>query len=52
LNGGNSSDPTGSSLNYFWNQTAGPEVTLRDSTSSNPTFTAPEVNEQTDLRFE
>jgi len=52
LDGGNSSDPTGSSLNYFWNQTAGPEVTLRDSTSSNPTFTAPEVNEQTDLRFE
>jgi len=52
LNGGNSSVSDGSSLIYQWNQTAGPEVTLSDSTSSNPTFTAPEVNEQTDLTFQ
>jgi YVTN family beta-propeller protein len=52
LDGTNSSDPNGFELSYFWNQTAGPEVTLSDSTSTNPTFTAPEVNEQTDLRFE
>ncbi len=51
LNGSNSSDPNGSQLSYFWDQTTGPEVTLSDSTNSNPTFTAPEVNEQTDFTF-
>jgi hypothetical protein len=49
LDGSNSTDPKGSSLTYFWNQTSGPEVSLSEQSSSNPTFTAPEVNEQMDL---
>jgi YVTN family beta-propeller protein len=51
LDGSNSSDLNNSPLTYFWNQTSGPEVTLSDLTSPNPTFTAPQVNEQTDLTF-
>lgn len=52
LDGSNSSDPNGSPLSYQWSQSAGPEVSLSDSSSSSPTFTAPEVNEPTDLIFE
>jgi hypothetical protein len=52
LDGSNSSNSSGSPLTYSWNQTSGPEVTLSDPTSSNPTFTAPEVNEQTELTFQ
>jgi hypothetical protein len=52
LDGSNSTDPNGSSLTYSWNQTSGPEVNLSEQSSSNPTFTAPEVNEQTDLTFQ
>lgn len=52
LDGINSSDSNGSPLTYSWNQTSGPQVTLSDSTASNPTFTAPEVNDQTDLTFQ
>lgn len=52
LDAGNSSDPKGSSLAYFWNQTSGPKVTLSDPTASNPTFTVPEVNDQTELTFQ
>ena len=44
--------PYDSALTYLWTQTSGPEVTLINSTSSNPTFTAPEVNEQFDLTFQ
>lgn len=52
LDGSNSSDPNGSRLSFFWNQLAGPEAILSDSTTSNPTFLAPEVNEQTDITFQ
>lgn len=52
LDGSNSSDPHGSRLSYSWNQTTGPEVTLSDSTISNPMFTAPEVSEQTEVTFQ
>ena len=52
LDGSNSSDPSGSPLSYVWTQTSGPVVQLSDSGSSNPTFTAPETNEQTNLKFE
>jgi LmbE family N-acetylglucosaminyl deacetylase len=41
LNGSKSSDPNGDLLSYKWTQTAGPSVTLSDSTSPRPTFTAP-----------
>jgi hypothetical protein len=36
----------------LWTPISGPEVTLSDSTSPNPTFAAPETNEQTDLVFQ
>ena len=52
LDGSGSSDPRNQTLTYQWTQTDGPEVTLSDPTSSNPTFAAPETNEQTDLKFE
>jgi len=52
LDGSNSSDPNGSPLTYLWTQTSGPEVILSDPTSSNPTFTAPQVNEQSDVTFQ
>ena len=52
LDGSNSSDPNDSPLTYSWAQISGPEVTLSDSTSPNPTFVAPETNEQTDLAFQ
>jgi hypothetical protein len=52
LDGNNSSDPDNSQLSYFWNQTRGPEVTLSDPTSSNHTFTAPEIIEPIDLTFQ
>lgn len=41
LSGSASSDPDGNTLTYSWTQTAGPSVTLSDSTSVSPTFTAP-----------
>ncbi len=52
LDGSNSSDPNGSPLTYSWTQTSGPKVTLDDSTSENPTFTAPETSEEFDLTFQ
>ncbi|HET6590458.1 MAG TPA: hypothetical protein VFG45_09860 [Candidatus Nitrosocosmicus sp.] len=52
LNGSNSSDHNGSSLSYLWTQVSGQPVELSDSTTSNPTFTAPEVNDYTDLTFQ
>ena len=41
LNGSGSSDPNGDLLSYQWTQTGGPSVTLSNSTSARPTFTAP-----------
>lgn len=52
LDGGNSSYPGDTPLTYSWNQITGPEFTLSDPNSPNPTFTAPEINEQTDLTFQ
>jgi len=52
LDGSNSTDPNGSVLNYVWIQTSGPDVTLSDTNSPDPTFIAPEVNEQNDLTFQ
>lgn len=48
LDGSNRSDhdPDGSTLNYSWNQTKGPEVILNDATIVNPTFTALATNTQ------
>jgi hypothetical protein len=34
-----------------WTQTGGPKVTLSDSTSQNPTFTASRATEQSEITF-
>lgn len=52
LDGSNSSDPNNSALDYSWNQTNGPKVTLNDANSVNPTFTAPEITTQVNLTFQ
>ncbi|MEN8692424.1 MAG: PKD domain-containing protein [Desulfobacterales bacterium] len=46
LDGSNSSDPNGSIATYFWEQTAGPAVSLSNSTTAQPTFTSPNVGLQ------
>jgi subtilisin family serine protease len=51
LDGSGSTDPNGSPLTYSWTQTSGPSVTLSSSTSSNPSFTAPQPSATTNLVF-
>ena len=43
-------DP-GDKLIYLWKQIAGPAVKLTNSTSTNPSFTAPRVSSDTQLKF-
>nr|NIQ38343.1 hypothetical protein [Pseudomonadota bacterium] len=43
LDGSNSSDPDNWVASYLWEQTSGPQVTLSDPNSAQPTFTAPDV---------
>lgn len=45
LQGSGSTDPDGFVLEYDWVQTSGTPVALSDSTSAQPTFTAPNVSE-------
>jgi subtilisin family serine protease len=52
LNGTGSSHPEGESLTYSWAQTSGPDLSLTDTDTATPEFTAPEVNNPTDLTFE
>ncbi|MFY0563280.1 PKD domain-containing protein [Archangium lansingense] len=42
----------GATLIYTWTQVGDPKVTLRDSTSATPSFTAPEVEANTELTFQ
>lgn len=51
LNGQGSVDPVGGGLSYQWTQTLGPSVTLANATTSQPSFTAPQVPSATTLRF-
>jgi subtilisin len=51
LDGRGSTDPNNSPLTYSWTQTSGPSVTLSDTTSPNPTFTAPKPSATTNLVF-
>src|SRR2546428_1433984 len=44
LNGAASSDPDGDTLSHSWTQTAGPTVTLSNSNTVTPTFTAPQIS--------
>jgi hypothetical protein len=51
LDGSGSSDPDGGALTYEWSQTDGPAVALSSTTAESPTFTAPDVDADTDLTF-
>jgi len=51
LDGSDSYDPNLDQLTYSWEQVSGPSVTLSDSTSSQPQFTAPQVTTDTVLQF-
>jgi uncharacterized protein (TIGR03382 family) len=52
LDGSGSTDPDGpTALLFVWAQTAGPGVTLSDPSVAKPTFTAPDVKQDTTLTF-
>ena len=52
LDASDSSDPEGQDLSFSWEQTGGPDASLEGADTAQPTFTAPEVDEETDLEFE
>ena len=53
LDGSASSDPSGfTPLAYQWTQTSGPSMSLSNSNSATPSFTAPHVSDETDLTFQ
>jgi hypothetical protein len=45
------SDPEGRELSHSWEQTGGPAVELSDSYALSPSFTAPNVAEDTEMTF-
>jgi hypothetical protein len=51
LDGSGSTDPDGNITSYSWTQTDGPVVTLSDASVASPTFTAPSVSSDTELKF-
>ncbi|MFH2009669.1 MAG: M36 family metallopeptidase [bacterium] len=52
LDGSGSRNPVGGSLTYQWTQHSGPDVTLDGSDTEAPTFTAPDVTDDTVLGFQ
>ena len=52
LDGTASSDIDGDPLSFQWTQTQGPTITLSDSTISQPTFTAPDIDENILFEFQ
>jgi chitinase len=52
LDGTGSNDPDGDALTYQWVQLSGPQVTLSNATLATATFTAPNVNSDSLLRFQ
>jgi len=51
LDGSKSTDNDGTITKYSWTQIAGPNVTLSNSNTATPTFTAPSVKSDTTLTF-
>jgi len=51
LNGSASSDPNGDTLLFSWIQTKGPPISLSSQQTSQPTFVAPALTEDTILTF-
>jgi len=51
LDGSASSDPDNDTLTYSWAQTSGPAVTLSATDVADPAFTAPEVEQDTEIRL-
>jgi len=51
LDASDSSDPSGQELRFQWEQTMGPEATLSNATSAQPTFVAPRVDSETRVEF-
>jgi len=51
LDGSGSTDPDGNIASYSWMQTAGPSVVLNDANTATPSFTAPTVSSDTELKF-
>jgi hypothetical protein len=47
LDGSGSFDPDDGIRSYSWHQTEGPEVTLSDQSAANPSFTTPDISEDT-----
>ncbi|MFT4921442.1 MAG: serine/threonine protein kinase [Haloarculaceae archaeon] len=52
LDGTGSTDPDGDTVTYSWVQTSGPSVSVADSNSATPEFTAPDVDSERTLTFE
>ena len=51
MDGSGSKDPDGSITSYSWRQIAGPAAKLSRSNTMNPSFIAPNVSADTQLRF-
>lgn len=51
LNGTGSDDTDGDPITYHWEQVAGPPVKLANQNTAKPTFTAPNVTNETILKF-
>ncbi|MBN1492340.1 MAG: matrixin family metalloprotease [Phycisphaerae bacterium] len=52
LDGSGSVDPNHLTLSYSWSQTSGADVSLSNSAAATTTFTAPSVQQETQLEFQ
>ncbi len=52
LDGSGSSDPDDGSLSYQWTKTAGPNITLSNTTGSSLSFVAPSVEQSQQISFQ